>query len=281
MYIESWPRATTIQVTATTYERAEELVRAMRAQLPLSTWGDVSLRTWHASPNGSVASSDRIIAAPRWEEISRNYPATTRGALDALMALEPERTTARFVLWHGQPGTGKTTALRSLMRHWAPWCQSQYIADPERFFADPAYMATVVSAVPIVTAGPTLTRPGDPEARWRLIVAEDVDEHFRASTGAALGRLLNLTDGILGHGTNVLVLLTINGESSQLHPALLRPGRCLASVDFPSFDAHEASQWLGVQAGRAQTLTELLVRRGDLVTLTPSAQRLAPTGQYL
>jgi ATP-dependent 26S proteasome regulatory subunit len=69
-----------------------------------------------------------------------------------------------------------------------------------------------------------------------LIVAEDSDEFLRLSArreaGAALGRLLNLTDGILGQGSNTLILLTTNELLENLHPALIRPGRCLAQIEF-------------------------------------------------
>lgn len=72
----------------------------------------------------------------------------------------------------------------------------------------------------------------DESAKWQLLVAEDSDEFLRVSarreSGAALGRLLNLSDGILGQGSNTLILLTTNERLDRLHPALIRPGRCLA-----------------------------------------------------
>lgn len=65
---------------------------------------------------------------------------------------------------------------------------------------------------------------------WRLIVAEDSDDYLRASArrdaGAGLSRLLNLTDGILGQGFNVLVLITTNEELLPPPPS----GRATGSV---------------------------------------------------
>ncbi len=117
------------------------------------------------------------------------------------------------------------------------------------------------------------------------MVAEDSDEYLRASArrdaGAALGRLLNLADGILGQGMNVLVLLTTNEETSRLHPALIRPGRCLAAVEFPPFDAAHAGEWLGGHVEQPMTLAELLERRGDLRRVGVAGASSERIGQYL
>jgi len=284
VHIEALSRATTIRVAATTHTRADELAERLRSVVADSPSGTVSVRIWHHNCDRSATSADRSIEAPRWDDIAENYPPAARTSLHALAALTTPSGTGKLILWHGPPGTGKTTALRSLMRTWSTWCQPQYIADPEKFFAEPAYMTQVLTTAPVAKVGPSLTRAGQPEAIWRLIVAEDSDEYLRASArrdaGAALGRLLNLADGILGQGMNVLVLLTTNEETSRLHPALVRPGRCLAAVEFPAFDPHDASDWLGEHVGQAMTLAELLERRGDLsrVGIGPQPREI---GQYL
>lgn len=117
------------------------------------------------------------------------------------------------------------------------------------------------------------------------MIAEDTDEYLRASArrdaGAALGRLLNLADGILGQGMNVLILLTTNEETARLHPALIRPGRCLAAVEFSPFDVREGSAWLNAPVEVPVTLAELLEKRGDLSRLGTGIPMLPATGQYL
>jgi hypothetical protein len=70
----------------------------------------------------------------------------------------------------------------------------------------------------------------------------------RARAGASPWRLLDLCDDILGHGLHVVLLLTTNEDVGRLHPAVVRPGRCLARVPFERFPHAQAEAWLGAGA---------------------------------
>ena len=66
----------------------------------------------------------------------------------------------------------------------------------------------------------------------------------RAIAGQGLSRLLNLTDGLLGEGLRVVVLVTTNEPLRRLHPAVVRPGRTWAEVEFGELSIEEANAWL-------------------------------------
>ena len=123
--------------------------------------------------------------------------------------------------------------------------------------------------------------------RWKLLVLEDCDELIRAEAkqgaGQNLARLLNLTDGLVGQGLDVLVCITTNEELSQLHPAVTRPGRCLAQIHVGRLPRAEAAAWLGTSDGigpEGATLAELFARRGELDQITADRPD-EPIGLYL
>jgi hypothetical protein len=128
--------------------------------------------------------------------------------------------------------------MRALAHAWRDWCALEYVLDPEKLLRDPGYLLQVASG-----------DSHDDEGRWRLLVLEDCDEliHADAKSGAgqSLARLLNLTDGILGQGLDVLVAITTNEPLARLHPAIVRPGRCLAQVEVGLLSPTEARAWLG------------------------------------
>lgn len=241
-------RAVTARVACRDMKACLQAIGTLRDLIPEApppAQDQVEIRFWMNTQMGPKAIV-RPVTVPAWQDIATNYAGSTLAQLSPLLADWRPSTGGQMILWHGAPGTGKTYAIRSLVRSWKSWCQVDYVTDPEAFFGEASYLLSV------------LVDPDHHTQRdWRLVILEDAGELMAADarerSGQGLSRLLNVTDGLIGQGLNIIVLVTTNEEIQDLHPAVARPGRCASIARFDAFSSDESSAWLRARGVKAPT----------------------------
>lgn len=119
-------------------------------------------------------------------------------------------------LFHGLPGTGKSTYIRYLIR----------VANKKVIFIPPGMAGNLDT--------PAITELLIENANT-IFVIEDAEELLisrDSGKNSSISMLLNLTDGLLGESLGIQVIATFNTELKNIDKALLRKGRLLALYDF-------------------------------------------------
>jgi len=242
----------TIYAYSNKSSRAEELAKTVGDAMKFDSTDPTTMpfRIW----SGGDSEWRKMPVRP-WSSIENNYPsATTRRGVGELMSLTADsQRGGSIIIWHGEPGTGKTNALVALATEWS-WCQIELVTDADLMLNSHQVMANIVQA-----------RSSDEKKnkKARLLVFEDadglvVDQGYKGSRSGGMARLLNLADGLLGMNQQLMMLFTTNAAPEDLDPALSRPGRCLAHTKFDRFEVDEIrTTFPDVTTTKSMTLAEI------------------------
>ncbi|MEI7813154.1 MAG: AAA family ATPase, partial [Ignavibacteria bacterium] len=121
-----------------------------------------------------------------------------------------------LILFHGMPGTGKSTYIRYLIRS----------INKKVIFMPPGLAGNLDA--------PNLASFLIKSANT-VFVIEDAEELLAsrdAHKNSSISMLLNLTDGLLGETLGIQVIATFNTDLQNVDKALLRKGRLLALYEF-------------------------------------------------
>ncbi len=173
-----------------------------------------------------------------------------------------------LVLFHGEPGTGKTYYIRHLLRSMANNKKIVIYMPPNMVdhLVEPGFMTFVSTQVEHYSR----------QGYFCVLLIEDAEPLLaKRQEGIRIQgvtNLLNMTDGLLNDMLNLQIICTFNVDLKKLDSALLRPGRLIARKEFKALnelDANLLAQRLGIKHHfkKSATLGEIYSFGKDMSTL--------------
>lgn len=135
-----------------------------------------------------------------------------------------------LILLYGEPGTGKTTYIKSLI---AQHQDANFIFIQNEFvnnLLDPDFISFLL------------------KQRNAILIIEDAEKVItsreRLREDSVVSTILQLTDGLFSDYLNIKIICTFNTSLSKIDTALLRKGRMLAMYEFQPLSLQKTNQLL-------------------------------------
>ena len=166
-----------------------------------------------------------------------------------------------IILFHGDPGTGKTTYIKIL---------TKLITDKDILFIPPS-MAEMLSEPSII--------PFLMDHRNSILLIEDAEcvigDREGKGSPAGVSNILNLTDGILGDCLNIQVIATFNMSRERIDKALLRKGRLICEHRFDKLNITDTNILLTHLGKKVESKTPLSL--ADIYNIDTDLSRVTAT----
>lgn len=138
--------------------------------------------------------------------------------VDQIIARSMGEQRSGLILFHGLPGTGKTTYIKDLIGRFVKkdfiFIQNEFVKD----LLKPQFVSFLMSN------------------RNSVLVIEDAERVITSreynSEGSVVSTILQLTDGLFSDYLNIKVICTFNTSIEKIDKALLRKGRLIAKYEF-------------------------------------------------
>ena len=144
--------------------------------------------------------------------------------------------TKGLILFHGEPGTGKTQYIRMLLDQLTKTNKSI-------LYVPPGFSDQLTDPMMVEFISEWIWE----EDRDCILLIEDAEPLLETRNGAdgrstGISNLLNMTDGILNDMLGLMVIATFNTSISKIDSALLRPQRLIARKEFGRMDKEQAQK---------------------------------------
>lgn len=182
------------------------------------------------SENGYLDTEDFNLNIPK-VNIELNYGKKFQKIHDVIVKRLNTKNDSGIILFHGDPGTGKTTYIKLL---------TSLVESKDVIFVPPS-TAEALSEPSII--------PFLMDHKNSILIIEDGEKVIadrESGNGSSIGvsNILNLTDGILGDCLNIQIIVTFNMNKEKIDKALLRKGRLIAEHKFMNLTIDETNALL-------------------------------------